>query len=441
MKQRLLDILFWSVIAAAFVGPGTVTTAAAAGAGYGHTLLWALTFSIAACIVLQEASARLTLASGRNLGEALREHFAATRGGRLVTGSIAGSILLGCAAYEAGNILGAVAGVGLVLDVPPSLVTLSCGAAAAALLWFGSTALVARVLGLVVAFMGVCFITTAVLVRPPVVELLAGAVVPRLPGGAELLVLGLIGTTIVPYNVFLGSSLAARQSLPAMRFGLAAAIVIGGVISVSILIVGAALAEPFTFAALAAELEQRLGGWAAHLLGLGLWAAGFTSAVTAPLAAALVTRSLLGRRGRPATPGGDVRRYRAVWGSVLAIGVGFGLTGVQPVPAIIAAQALNGVILPLVAVYLLIMVNDPRLLGPGAINGPIGNVLGAVVVLTTLVLGLGNVMRAAGTALGVPAADPQLILALSIALALAIAWPVARRARALRREAADSQPS
>ena len=74
--SRLMSILFWSVIAAAFIGPGTVTTAASAGAGHGSALLWALVFSTAACFALQEAAARLTIVSGRNLGQALREQYA-----------------------------------------------------------------------------------------------------------------------------------------------------------------------------------------------------------------------------------------------------------------------------------------------------------------------------------------------------------------------------
>ena len=65
--QRLLNILLWSVIAAAFIGPGTVTTAASSGARFGFALLWALLFSTVACLVLQEASARVAVVSGRTL--------------------------------------------------------------------------------------------------------------------------------------------------------------------------------------------------------------------------------------------------------------------------------------------------------------------------------------------------------------------------------------
>ena len=70
--KRLASILVWSAISAAFIGPGTVTTAARAGAGFGLALLWAVVFSTAACFLLQEASARVTIATGRPLGQVIR---------------------------------------------------------------------------------------------------------------------------------------------------------------------------------------------------------------------------------------------------------------------------------------------------------------------------------------------------------------------------------
>ena len=65
------SVIIWSIISAAFIGPGSVTTAVAAGALYNLDLMWAVTFSIAACIALQEVAARLTIASGLNVGQAL----------------------------------------------------------------------------------------------------------------------------------------------------------------------------------------------------------------------------------------------------------------------------------------------------------------------------------------------------------------------------------
>lgn len=130
MKNKLNNIFFWAIISAAFIGPGTITTAASAGAEFGYQLLWALLFSIIACIVLQEASARLRLATGKNLGEVLNGYFKDKKRGTAVVWLVLGAVIFGCAAYETGNILGAVAGSALVLEVPPIVVTLAIGAAA-----------------------------------------------------------------------------------------------------------------------------------------------------------------------------------------------------------------------------------------------------------------------------------------------------------------------
>ena len=145
-------------------------------------------------------------------------------------------------------------------------------------------------------------------------------------------------------------------------------------------------------------LSARLGGWAGPLFAWGLFAAGFSSAITAPLAAAVTARGLFGQgteRWEPRT-----WRYRAVWMGVLAVGVGFGLAGVRPIPAIILAQALNGVVLPFAAVFLLVIVNDRGLMGDAGINGPATNAVTAAVVAVTLVLGVSGVLRATATALG-----------------------------------------
>ncbi|MEM9986356.1 MAG: divalent metal cation transporter, partial [Bacteroidota bacterium] len=108
MRKSLASILFWLVISAAFIGPGTVATAAKAGATYGSSLIWALLFSVAATYLLQEAAARIPLLSGKNLGQALQETFQGPRG-KWLNRFLAVAVILGCAAYEAGNILGAVA--------------------------------------------------------------------------------------------------------------------------------------------------------------------------------------------------------------------------------------------------------------------------------------------------------------------------------------------
>jgi manganese transport protein len=391
--KRLLNILFWSVIAAAFIGPGTVTTAARAGSDFGFALAWALLFSVVACLVLQEAAGRLTVVTGRELGEAIRSRF-----GGLVPALVAGGIILGCAAYEAGNLLGGVAGLRLIFDVPPFVLTLAMAAAAALLLATGNTRWIARCLGGLVAFMGLAFVVTAVRLGPDVFDLVTGLVVPRIPAGSTILVLGLVGTTVVPYNLFLGSALARDSDLTEMRWGLGVAVIGGGVISLGVLVAGTALGGGLEYAQLASVLDLRLGSGAGASLALGLFAAGFTSAITAPLAAALAARSLLARADDPRW-GVNSYRFTAVWAGVLAFGVAFGIADVRPVPVIILAQAFNGLLLPLAAVFLWTTMNDRQLLGEIGVNSAAQNVVMGAVVLACVMLGLRGLLAALTTAM------------------------------------------
>ncbi len=401
--RRLASILLWSIVAAAFIGPGTVTAAASAGAGYGYALLWALAFSTFACLVLQEAAARLTVVSGRNLGEALRDRYPAGWRSAAILILVSGAVILGCAAYEAGNILGGVAGAALALPLSPRQLTVAIVALAAVLLWLNSPRRIAYCLSALVAVMGVAFLWTALRLGPPLGELVVGTLKPSMPAGSGLLVVALIGTTVVPYNLFLGSGLASGQDLRELRFGLAVAVVLGGIISMGVLVVGAALDGPFSFAGLSDVLAGRLGPWARGLFAAGLFAAGLSSAVTAPLAAAITARGLFGSgtRGGSDDPLWRDRsvRFRAVWLGVLAVGLAFGLAGASPVPVILAAQILNGILLPVVAVFLLAAVNDRDLLGD-AVNGPWANASMTLVTLVALGLGASNLLRAAARVLG-----------------------------------------
>jgi manganese transport protein len=390
--KRLLNILFWSVIAAAFIGPGTVTTAARAGSDFRFALSWALLFSVVACLVLQEASGRITVLTGKELGEAIRGRFAGRGWGRSVPVLAAIGIILGCAAFEAGNLLGGVAGLRLIIDLSPATLTLIVGLAAGILLATGNTRWIARIAGSLVAVMGVAFLVTAIRLGPDLGELLRGLLVPSIPAGGTVLILGLVGTTVVPYNLFLGSALARDCKIEEMRWGLAVAVIGGGIISLGVLVVGSALGGGLEYERLAAVLGDRLGPGAGASLAVGLFAAGFTSAVTAPLAAALTARSLLGENDDPKWTENAVR-YRLVWIVVLITGMAFGVADVRPIPVIILAQAFNGLLLPLIAVFLWIAMNDRDLLG-GGVNSRLQNLVMGIVVLVCIGLGLRGVVAA-----------------------------------------------
>ncbi len=428
--QRILSILFWSIIAAAFIGPGTVTTAASSGAQYGYALLWALIFSTFATLVLQEASARVTVVSGLTLGEAIRKQYYGSARGWLVLILVIGAIIFGCAAYEAGNILGGVNGAYLGTGLPQSLLTLAIGVFAGVILWFGTSKAAAYFLSAVVAFMGFAFLITALLLKPSIPDLLEGSLVPTIPPEAGLLVLGLIGTTVVPYNLFLGSGMATGQKLSEFRFGLATAVILGGIISMGVVIVGGAVQGKFTFPSLAEVLAGRLGPWAGPLFAFGLAGAGLSSAITAPLAAAITARTLFERDGQNLW-GDRSWRYRVIWLSVLLTGVGFGLAEVRPIPAIILAQALNGIVLPFVAIFLLLVVNDRALMG-AAVNRTVANSCMSLVVAVTIVLGVSNVLRAGTSVLGFTLQE-RTVLIVATVVTLLLALPVTLTVRLRRR--------
>ncbi len=393
-KSRLTSIFFWSVISAAFIGPGTLATASAAGATFEFALIWALMFATIACIVLQEMAARISIITRLDLGKTMIENSKSRVGVILV----AFSVILGCAAYQAGNILGAIAGLELLTNISLTLLTLFVGLVAGLLLWFGSIKQIAQTLGVVVAVMGILFVIVALRIDVMMPSLLKGSFIPSIPPGSEWLILGLIGTTIVPYNLFLGSGIGQGQSIKDMRFGLVISILLGGLVSIAILIVGTKMEEKASFATLAAVMGDNLGSWAKVMMAIGLFAAGLTSSITSPLAAAVIGKSIFDRDNQW---NHKTRGYRIFWLGVLITGLLFGIMDVKPLPIIIAAQALNGLILPLIAFIIIIKANDIEMLNKEHINSLGLNILAIIILNLTFIIGLNNVFKATLTALDI----------------------------------------
>ncbi len=394
-KKRILNILFWSVVSAAFIGPGTITTAAKSGAAFGTELLWALLFSTFACLILQEAAARLTISTGKNLGQAISSQFNNSRYKILILALVLGAIVLGAAAYEMGNILGAVAGIRLIFNIPAYILVLFIGIVSFLILSIPSLKIISTIMGVFVIVMGAGFLITATLVQPSISEIVKGAFIPSLPSGSQagFLVLGLVGTTIVPYNLFLGSGISSKnQTIGEMRFGLAIAIILGGLFSMAVLVVGTSVIGQFSFESLAEALFQKIGSSGKYLLGFGLLAAGFTSAVTAPLAAAITLKSLFGNKN-PEKWSPTSIHFKLGWIIVLVAGVGFAIGNVKPIPAIILAQALNGFLLPFVSIFLFVAINN-RNIKSSQTNPLILNIIMIFIIFITLILGLNNAAKA-----------------------------------------------
>lgn len=399
MLRRFRAIGPGALAAAAFIGPGTVTTATLAGAGYGYVLVWALVFATLTAMILQETAARLGVVARQGLGEAILDALSANKALKTAAaGLIVAALFVGNAAYEGGNIAGAVLGLEAAF---PGVLDSAAWAALAALtaamfLLFGGYRLIERVLIGAVFVMALAFAAALVMIGPDPVALLKGATRPSIPPGAWPLAIGLIGTTIVPYNLFLHAAAARKrwrgpEDMGDARFDVGLSIGLGGVISILVLATAAASLfrqglEVNNAADMARQLEPAFGAGATYLLAAGLFAAGLSSAITAPLATGFAAAELFGFDSDP-----KAFKFRLAAGSVLLIGAIAAVAGARPIELILFAQFANGLLLPIVAVFLLIAANRRRFLRQYT-NGVVMNIATATAVLITAGLGLRAVL-------------------------------------------------
>ncbi len=396
-------------VTAAFIGPGTVTTASLAGANYGYALAWVILFALFATLVLQHMAVRIGVAGNSGLAEELAKLSRRPLVRVVVFLVVILAIGVGNAVYQAGNLTGAAMGLSSLLGAKLRVWVLIVLGIAFVLLWTGTYRRIERVLVSLVAVMGLTFGTSAILIGPDLKQLAAGFVLPSLPQGSLLTVIALIGTTVVPYNLFLHADVARKKWGMDQNAGLAArdtfmdrnvwlatrdaflAITIGGVITLAIMV----SALPIYIAGMSLQglneisqqLEPVLGRAAGWFFALGLFAAGLTSAITAPMASAYALAGLFGWE-KSLVQG----RARLIWITVLVAGGLGALSGGNPIQLIVLAQAANGIGLPIIAVLLLLIVNKRQLLGVYA-NGWIANLLGVVVVLITGALSATQLIR------------------------------------------------
>lgn len=390
-----------ALVAAAFIGPGTVTMCTLAGVKFGYELLWALVISIVATIVLQEMAARLGIVSQKGLAAVIREQISQPFLKVIALFLILGAIVVGNAAYEAGNISGGVLGMETLFSDAVlgsvNIFSLLIGIFAFTLLFIGNYKFIERALVALVFLMSIAFVVTAIMTKPDVVAILKGMFIPSLDSKKLLTIVGLVGTTVVPYNLFLHASLVKERwkttaDLNAARKDTYVSILLGGLVSLAIIICAAAVqgSEVNNAAGLATTLEPLLGSYAKYFLAVGLFAAGLTSAITAPLAAAYVASNCLGWSS-------DMKslRFRAVWIFILLLGVVFSSLGLKSIEIIRFAQITNGLLLPIVAIFLLWAMNKSEVLGQ-YVNSRTQNVIGGLIVLLSVFLGAKGLAKVFG---------------------------------------------
>ena len=391
-----------AMVAAAFIGPGTITTASVAGATTGITLIWAIVFSVLATVLLQELAVRSALTTDRDLASLIKGFGAGRWWGTPLLLLIILAVGVGNAAYQSGNLSGAGIGLSTALGIDSAIVVLLCAIAAAILIVINRYRWLERILVALVAMMGVLFSALAILLAPLLLVQSEGRLLPDFSTTNLTLVLALIGTTVVPYNLFLHAT-AARQrwqgcsvgvALSGARWESCVAIFFGGATTVAIVVVTAALVPGTTdqspLNAVISAIEVQLPGWGAIVLGIGLFAAGLTSAIAAPVAAGW---TICGAMGWSVDP--DSSSFKIVALTVVLIGSFFALVTTRPAALIVTAQVTNALLLPLIALVLMMVANS-ALLPSGYRNSVMLNTLAALVLATMALLAVGKLVNILG---------------------------------------------
>lgn len=396
LKKLISSIGPGPLITAAFIGPGTVTVCTLAGIQFDYTLLWALALSIVATIFLQELSGKIGIVTRMDLSQLLRRQSNNPIWRFLLMGLILIAIGLGNAAYQSGNITGAYLGLEIFLELPtwslgPFQVqsgNLLIGLLAILLLWTGNYKRLEMVLVGLVLLMSIAFLIAAALTKPAITPMLQGFV-PQFSTDRLPTIVALIGTTVVPYNLFLYASLVQKQwatekDLPVIKRDIWISVLLGGVVSMAILVAG--VANPASNLETAQDIAKGLTGvfgiFGTYLMGFGLLAAGMTSALTAPLAGGLVICGILGwNQQMQSLP------MRFSMGIILLLGIIFSSLGIKPVTLITLAQLANGVLLPLISGWLVWICTKKEILGAHAL-GTKGVIFGGLIWVITLLLGI-----------------------------------------------------
>ena len=380
------------LVAAAFIGPGTVTTASIAGANFGFVLMWALLLSIIVTFVLQEMSSRLGIVSGLGLSEALRSsinnHFLKA----FLMILIVSALGIGNAAFEVGNITGAAIGLSQISSLSISSSVLIVGILVLILLGTRIFKMLEQILTVLVVIMSLLFLLTMITIEIDYSKLLRGLFIPTVTASSLLTIMALIGTTVVPYNLFLHADASKRkwkdqevtQALNNSRADTAISIGLGGLITLAIMSTSAVAffgrSMEISSENLARQLEPILGSYSSYIFNFGLFVAGITSAVTAPLAASIAVTEALGWKNDPSS-----FRFKLVWIIILLIGVLFAYFGTKPLQAILFAQATNALLLPFLALFLFYVVNNSRLMGSHK-NTITINMIALIIIMAVVLL-------------------------------------------------------
>ena len=383
------------LVVGSFIGPGTITSATRAGATYGYALLWTVIFSVIAVIVMQEMAARLGIVTQNGLAEELVKELSdrpPLKWAMIIL--VASAIVLGGVAYMGGDLTGTAIGISSLTGIPSNIVAPIWGIGVLILINIGDAVkTLEKLLSVCVSVMAIVFVVTMIIVKPDLGELLMGAV-PNVPQNAIMTCVAMIGTTVVPYNMFIHATSARKtwhnpEELPLARFDVTISMIIGGIITGAVMITAGTVMRGMTVSSaadMAVQLEPLLGSFSKPFLSIGLISAGVSSAVVTPLGVSYVLAELFKWKMDKTD-----KRFFATNIIVVVIGIIVSATGYNPISIIMMAQAVNGIFLPIIVIALVFITSRTRVLGQYK-NSLLRNLLGGCVAIISLVIGISSVM-------------------------------------------------
>lgn len=413
MRRSPTGIWRWLVI----LGPGLIATSAGndaggiatytqAGAKFGYELIWVMIILTVSFAVVQEMCARLGAATGRGLLDLIRERFGiawalfAVVVILIANGGVTVSEFVGIgAAME-------LLGVSKYVAVPVGAVLIWC------LVIYGTYAKVEKIL-LLMTLVFFAYPVAAIMAKPNWVEVARGAFIPtfRADPAYIFLVVGLLGTTITPYiQIFQQSSLVergvARRHYGPERIDAYVGAIFSNLMSISMIIATAATLyvaghrDIETAADAARALEPVMGSSATVLFAIGLLGATLLAGAVLPLATAYAVSEAF---GVPKGVNLDFRRgkvFFSLFTALVVIGAALALVpGLPVIKLLVGVQVLNGILLPIILIFILLLINDKRLTAELK-NTRRNNVLaiGTLVLITTAVVVMlgGQLLEALG---------------------------------------------
>ena len=374
---------------------GGITTYSLAGSRYGYDLLWTLVPITLALIVVQEMSARMGVVTGKGLSDLIRENF-----GVKVTFWISVALVIA----NLGNVIAEFAGVAASLQIFGVPVWLSVPSAAAAV-WLlvlkGSYRSVEKFFLVASAFYLVYPVSLA-FSRPDWMEVARATALPRFHADSQYIgmLIGMVGTTIAPWMQFYLQSAVVEKGVKVehyrfTRWAVIAGCVVTDLVAFAIVVAcGATLYKagvPVETAGQAAlALEPLAGRYASWLFAFGLFNASFFAAAILPLSTAYYVCEAFGWESGVDKKYGEARQFYWLYTSILVVGALVVLWPRLPlVQIMLVSQIVNGVLLPFILVFMLLLINRTRIMGEWT-NGRFWNAVawGTTAVMIGLTLWL-----------------------------------------------------